>query len=199
MVTSLPIAADLNKNTILKIFSQSTGCGDSLDYQDIFAAWENRWSGTWSNGVPQYHCWYSSSQFNDRWIQPVTISEFDFIELCYTETMINKGKADIAINVYCPKDGISGWVSKRQHGGLEIPHIGYRIDDTTLIWICQIKEPAKLFERGEEWLIFLERVNRTSQPHKYQIYGKCVTMNKHICREKDNNTAHAGNYYAIHN
>jgi hypothetical protein len=124
----------LSEDSLCELFTNGNKKDRASHAMDIFRPWTNRWSGIWSNGVPQYHIWDSTRAVDGRWIQPVSLSETRFADACCVEEMLQRGETDVAINVVNYELQITGWVSKRQGADLELPHIGYLVNDTTLIF-----------------------------------------------------------------
>lgn len=196
LIKSFPGSEGLCEDQLRGIFTRPETAYAGIPGEKIFAPWTNRWSGVWSNGTPQYHIWETSINIDGQWVQPVSISETGFAELNIAETMLRDKGADIAINVFSPAEGITGWVSKYQHGRAELPHIGYRINDTTLVWICQVKQPDRLFETANHWFIFLETVDQSADPVAYRIYGRELTLNRADAGIGITPAAHCGTYDA---
>ena len=153
----------------------------------VFAPWTNWFFGDWDNysdkPAPQYHIWDNTISMAGRYIQPVTQSTREFaysskpgsnsLELTNhsiqgnLQKLIKDKKTDIAVDV-CSKDyGITGWVTKLQKSPIvELGHIGYLIDDTSLIWIAQdTANPT------DEWAMFFERGDKTSRASRYSVDG----------------------------
>jgi hypothetical protein len=189
-----------NENFDEKQLSQIISSPDMLNkyekYHDVFKPWTNRWTGEWSNGAPQYHIWEPTQNIDNRMIQPVTLSERFFVERQHVDKTMKSNETDIAINVFNQEAGITGWVSKHQDGRYELPHIGYLINETTLLWITQIKEPGKLDVSDDRWFVFLESVNSSENPTEYRIYGQPVIINDVPALEPDQLDMHYGVYYA---
>jgi hypothetical protein len=196
LIKTFPGSANINETRLSKIIALYKHHPDMDKTSDVFAPWTNRWSGEWSNGTQQYHIWEPTIMFGDMMIQPVTISENTFINSYSVSKMVEDGKTDIAINVLSRKYGITGWVSKYQHGRYELPHIGYLINETTLLWITQIKEPGNLANNDNRWFIFLETVNSRENPTGYHIYGQPVIINDEPIVEAGQRDKHHGIYYA---
>ena len=172
------------------------GRPDSLKGTDVFGPWTNHWSGAWSNGTMQYHLWDHARPWHDQWIQPVTQSETHFSDKGRLGAMIRNREVDLAIDVYSHEDGITGWVSKRQHGPVEIPCIGYLLEETTLLWICQPQEPHERFAPTTEWFVFLERCDAASNARRYRIYGHPVRIDGTVTWNAEERGAHRGRYCA---
>jgi hypothetical protein len=198
LLKSFPGGEKLSENALRKIISNPEAFYNSFGEKDVFAPWTNRWTGIWSNGKMQYHLWDSTRCVEGRWIQPVTISEVRFAELNRVEGMADCQDADVAINVFSHRYGITGWVSKCQQERVELPHIGYRVNDTTLVWITQEKQPGKLFAPDNRWFVFLERVDRSVQPEAYRIYGQPILMEETVFEEAGQRDKHFATYYAKH-
>lgn len=196
LLKTLPGGEHLQEEYLGQVFSNAETNYDSLANKDVFAPWVNRWSGEWSNGMQQYHIWDSTYVINGRMVQPVTLSKSQFVNYDSLDEMLRIRQVDIAINVVSPRYGITGWVSKTRNGQLELPHIGYWVNDTTLIWICQIKEPGKLFARDPRWFIFLETVNTSANPAEYRIYGQPVVIKETFSVETGQRGKHCGVYYS---
>lgn len=170
MLSTLPGSEDWNIPRIEHILSRLEP-PSSLDGGQLFVPWFGRWSGKWCNGKWQFHTWGEAQPLEGQWVQPVTLSESEFVALNWAQEMLARGDADIAINVYSPQNGITGWVSKVQHGRMEMPHIGYQLNDTTILWFSQIKHPGQEQYPGQDWLMFLESVSRKQMPARYGIQG----------------------------
>lgn len=196
LVKTFPGSEDLSEVHLRQIISHPEAMYDSLANKDVFAPWTNRWSGRWSNGSPQHHIWDSTRFVNERWIQPVTLSETEFVDYCRVGEMLQSHKTDVAINVFTRDGGITGWVSKRQHGRVELPHIGYLVNATTLIWICQIKEPEKLFAPDNRWFVFLETIHGSNDSTEYRIYGQPLVITDKISVDSSEPGKHHGTYYS---
>jgi hypothetical protein len=196
LLKTFPGGEHLHEEYLHQVFSYPETIYDSLANKDVFAPWVNRWSGEWSNGTRQYHIWDSTYVSNDRIVQAVTLSESQFVNYGCLDEMLRTQEVDIAINVVSPRYGITGWVSKTRNGQLELPHIGYWVNDTTLVWICQIKEPGKLFARDQRWFVFLETVNTSANPAEYRIYGQPVVIKETFTVETGQRGKHCGVYYS---
>jgi hypothetical protein len=196
VIKTFPGSENLSQDDLRRIITNQETTLDTLENKDVFAPWTNRWSGVWSNGALQYHIWDSTRVMRGRMIQPVTLSESSFTNYCCVERMAQSGKTDVAINVFSREHGITGWVSKNQRGRVELPHVGYLINDTTLVWLCQIKEPGKLSAPNNRWFIFLETVNTSANPAEYRIYGQPVVIMETVVVESDQRGKHYGTYYS---
>jgi hypothetical protein len=197
LIKTYPGSENFSEYQLIKIFSSHDTFFNKEKYNDVFAPWTNRWTGQWSNGTQQYHIWEPTIKIDGRMIQPVTLSEKSFISRDHVGKMVKSGNTDIAINVFSRKGGITGWVSKHQHGRYELPHIGYQINNTTLLWITQIKEPGKLSISDDRWFVFLETVNKSANPTEYSIYGQPVIINKTPVLELGQKGKHHGIYYSM--
>ncbi len=197
LVKTFPGAEDLSAEELHRLIVQPPADLAGRRAAEIFQPWTNRWAGLWSNGAPQYHVWDSARFVNGQWIQPVSLSEFEFVEPEYLDDDVRQRRADAAINVYARSHGVTGWVSKYQQGRFEMPHIGYVINDSTLLWICQIKNPERLFTRESCWFVFLETVTISSAPAEYRIYGQSILITDDFYAEAGEQDLHRGTYYAV--
>jgi hypothetical protein len=196
LIKTFPGSENISESRLSDIIASYKINPDLDKAGDIFAPWVNRWSGEWSNGTQQYHIWEPTIILGDRMIQPVTLSENTFINSDSVSKMVDEGKTDIAINVFSRQSGITGWVSKYQHGRYELPHIGYLINEKTLLWITQIKEPGNLTKDDNRWFVFLETVNNRENPTEYHIYGQPVIISDEPIAEAAQRDKHHGIYYA---
>ncbi len=196
LVKTFPGSEKLTESSLREIISAPAGFHDSLVTRDVFRPWTKRWSGAWSNGRMQYHNWNPTVVVAGRWIQPVTLSETEFVEYCSIDRMMQRNETDIAINVFSAADGITGWVSKRQHGRIELPHIGYLVNDTTLIWICREQERKQSYSGHTPWYVFLETVRGSGRSAAYMIYGQPVVMTDSLLIDAHEQRKHCGTYHA---
>ncbi len=196
LIKTFPNSGNLSEDHLRQIVANPEKMFDSLENKNVFAPWTNRWSGKWSNGAAQYHIWDTTRIINGRMIQPVTLSENSFINACCVERNIRSRNTDIAINLYSRQYGITGWVSKNQHQRIELPHIGYLVNDSTLLWICQIKSPGELSAPGNRWFVFLETVNNSAIPREYHIFGQPVFITETFGVEASEYGMHHGVYYS---
>lgn len=170
LLAALPGSDGLNAAHIERILANSEPSG-ARGGGVVFEPWAGRWAGSWSNGRQQFHSWGPAMLLEGQWVQPVTLSESEFVEPNCAQDMMALRRADIAINVNSPQYGITGWVSKVQNGPVEMPHIGYQLNDTTLIWFCQAKYPGREQEPGRDWLVFLEIAGWAHGQAAYRIQG----------------------------
>lgn len=196
MISDFPIARDVDEEEILLALTRPLSHCAPLSGRDIFAPWTNTWSGLWCNAVRQYHVWDSTRYVDGQWVQPVTLSETEFVQLQQVREKQRQGRADVAINVFSREHGITGWVSKYQKRRVEMPHVGYRINDTTLVWICQIKSPEELFAPENSWLVFLEITEPGTEPSVYRIYGQTIKIDAGGVLTRRFGMPHFGTYYA---
>ncbi|MCI0691876.1 hypothetical protein L0337_07690 [candidate division KSB1 bacterium] len=196
LLKTFPGSENLREDDLRRIIAGSETSCDSLSQRGVFNPWTNRWSGRWSNGRLQYHIWDSTRFIDGQWIQPVSLSETGFAKACCVEEMLQNRRTDVAINVFSHENGITGWVSKRQRGRLELPHIGYLVNDTTLIWTCQIKDPENLFAPDSRWFVFLETVQNSSTPAVYKIYGQPFELTDNLLVNSNEQDKHFGTYHA---
>ncbi len=171
LLAALPGSDGLNAAHIERILAKPEPSG-ARGGGVVFEPWAGRWAGSWSNGRQQFHSWGPAMLLEGRWVQPVTLSESEFVEPNCAQDMMALRRSDIAINVNSPQHGITGWVSKVQDGRVEMPHIGYQLNDTTLIWLCQAKYPGREQEPGRgDWLVFLETIVQPQGQAAYRIHG----------------------------
>jgi len=198
LVKSFPDAELLDENVLQQIFASPTGIMKEFPGEEIFNPWISRWSGSWSDGSSQFHEWEQTRYRKGQWIQPVIQSETEFSNKDNLKSMFINNQVDLGINVYTPEFGITGWVSKYQHGRLELPHIGYLYDETTLIWFCQPHKSNKLSRLTTSWFVFLERVDSYSNPGQYMIYGlPFVIENGKIGFKSEERGKHCGTYNSV--
>lgn len=143
--------------------------------RQVFDPWNGFWGGRWQPGNSrQCHVWDVTQAYEGAWVQPVTQSVSGFKTAddlpaalgCEARTTV-----DLAINVWSPSLGVTGWVSKRQDTAQELPHIGYRIDARTLVWITRILPCPMPDGAGEgPFLMFLEWASEDRSV--YRIRGK---------------------------
>lgn len=134
----------------------------------VFDPWNGWWTGKWSNNANQFHIWDRTvfDSPSQQWVQPVTQSTSGF---AWKRTDTDQGdgiqvsEADVAINVWSSKNGITGWVSKKD--GNELPHVGYSVNQNTLIWFTIY---------GNDYFMFLEKVIEGGK--KYSMYGRPFTV-----------------------
>jgi hypothetical protein len=131
------------RDALVLCFEHKTSQG----HGGVFQPWDGWWKGVWNSPnkapIPQFHVWDETVKVEQQHVQPVTQSVSQFV---HRENLMeaNKGeesgkaKVDLGINVWAPDMGITGWVSKRQYGKEELPHIGYTPNGHTLIWITQV-------------------------------------------------------------
>ncbi len=197
LVKSFPGAENLPEEELRRIFMQTPRALADRHAAGVFEPWTSRWAGLWSNGVPQYHVWDSTRFVHGQWIQAVSLSEYEFVPPERLDASVRRRRADAAINVFTRDHGVTGWVSKYQHGRLEMPHVGYVINDSTLLWICQKKDPARIFARESRWFVFLETVTISSTPVEYRIYGQPILITDDCYAEAAERNLHRGTYHAV--
>jgi hypothetical protein len=89
------------------------------------------------------------------------------------------GTVDLAINVWHDRHHITGWVHKKRTGGDKIlPHLGYRLNAHTLIWITRAFEVSEsgqydMTSPGTYWMFF-EWIGQDRDV--YGIHGRSFTM-----------------------
>lgn len=162
-----------------------------VGYSEAYDPFRNWWCGLWRNSDKHYHIWDFTQAFGGRYIQPVTQSELAFADGKTVDTMLkaSPSRADLAINVVSPL-GLTGWVSKKQHGIKELPHVGYILARGELIWIAQhIGDPEY------QWFMFYERAT-TSGDERYEIDGVRFALDVAARTTKDHDSgSHYGKYY----
>lgn len=193
-VMTFPGAEALDVDLIREAFASGTGVNGHVLGEEVFKPWTQRWSGMWSNGSSQYHLWDQTQRWEEQWIQAVSQSEVGIVNRGNLEKMLSGNDVDVGINVYTLKTGITGWVSKRQHGKSEWPHIGYVVDATTLIWITQSQDPDHLFQEDAVWFVFLERVDSATDPKHYSVYGHPFVIESGLRWEVEQSGHHCGSY-----
>ncbi|NIV94876.1 hypothetical protein GWN42_19315 [candidate division KSB1 bacterium] len=146
--------------------------------------------------MPQYHVWEVTYFYDGQWIQPVSLSEYDFTGFHQVQDKLQTGLTDIAVNVFSDELGVTGWVSKWQKTRVEMPHLGYWVNETTLVWFCQINEPEKLVTIDNRWFVFLETVDRSPNPIEYQIYGVQIIVGETLSLVPGQVGKHFGTYYS---
>ncbi|MGB5809013.1 MAG: DUF6326 family protein [Polyangiales bacterium] len=194
LVTTLPGAEALDVDLIREAFASGTGVNGHVSGDDVFEPWTHRWSGMWSNGSSQYHLWDQTQRWEEQWVQAVSQSEVGVVDRDNLEKMLSRNDVDIGINIYTSRTGITGWVSKRQHGRSEWPHIGYLVDATTMIWITQSQDPDQLFQEDPVWFVFLERVDSATEPKRYSVHGRRFVVESGLRWEAEQSGRHHGNY-----
>jgi hypothetical protein len=124
----------------------------------VFDPWTSWWDGTWhglwngrESNSDQYHIWDETGAVGGQSIQPVTQSVHRFVSQANLTAGVAANQVDLGINVWSSGAGITGWVSKRQFGAVELPHVGYSLDPQTLIWITQ-PDFAGVYYMFFEWV-----------------------------------------------
>jgi|GEM_PF-1999748 len=194
LVKSLPGADLLSESSILDRIRYWKEKGGSVSGATVFQPWMNRWQGVWSNGSPQFHIWDKTRRWGEQWIQVVAQSEYTFPEETQLAHLLQKGKTDLGINVYSEEYGVTGWVSKRQHGRLDIPCVGYVIDVPILLWVCAMDYIDDL--NSGEWFVYLEKIERIEGTLQYAIAGHPFTIDAGIFWSDNLIGAHSGLYTA---
>ncbi|NIV15573.1 MAG: hypothetical protein GWN62_31230 [Aliifodinibius sp.] len=59
-------------------------------------------------------------------------------------------------------------------------------------------EPGNLVEVDNTWFVFLESVDRSDHPARYDIYGQQIIMNESILVDSYQGNHHFGTYYSTH-
>lgn len=199
LVKTFPGAAHLSEDRVREVIGSDTGLPAGAPEDDVFRPWASRWSGQWSDGSLQYHVWDRSRCQEGRWVQRVAQSEAAFPEPTRLGSMVHRGEVDLAVNVFSERLGITGWVSKRQHGPLDIPCIGYLLEPAVLLWICQTSGRARevpgqgaLVQDG--WFAYLESVEASSDSATYHIYGHAFTLTSRGLRYGAPTALHTSQY-----
>jgi hypothetical protein len=162
-----------------------------VGYSEAYDPFRNWWCGRWANSRVQFHIWDFTQAHGGRHIQPVTQSEKAFADEKGVDAMLKASppKADLAINVVSQL-GLTGWVSKKQHGIAELPHVGYILARGELIWIARA-----LTDSEYRWFMFYERAT-TSGDERYEIDGVRFTLDVETKTTKDPDSGtHYGKYY----
>ena len=145
--------------------------------QNSFVPWNGRWTGDWENSsgkFKQYHIWDNTvcddkfSKPSFQYVQPVTQASpgvGNNVKFVIPDKGSYDSKnVDLGINVWSQENGITGWVSKRQNGIQEMPHIAYLINPKTLLWIAQLDF------KGDYYMFY-----ETSESSQYSIKGYAFT------------------------
>ena len=196
LVKTFPGTAHLGEATLRKTLTSRHGLYRCIHGNEVFRPWTNRWSGTWSNGTTQHHLWDRTRAWHGQWIQPVAQSESVLPDRQRLGALLRRRAVDLAINVYSDEAGITGWVSKRQHGRQEIPCIGYLLEETTLLWLCQIQAPDRLFAPRTDWFLYLERCDAAPRARHYVINGQPLVIEGMVTWKREERSAHRGHYVA---
>ena len=105
--------------------------------------------------------WYPAAHFMRNGFHPLT-------------------RVDYAVNVWSPRDHLTGYVIKRQHSDPhELPHVAYLMDDDTLLWVTFRQDYGKHLGSGTETKIasiFAEYGTPRSGPRPYYIRGMLVEL-----------------------
>jgi len=138
------------RDNLIQCF-QGPGCQGGAH---IFDPWNGWWGGVWRNAngsrSKTKHVWDETVSKDDSYIQPVTQSVSGFVHRGNIAQAKRSNTVDLAINVWTPNHGITGWASKRQGQVQEMPHIAYSPNPHTLLWIAQPR-PG---ERNVYWMLF---------------------------------------------
>lgn len=190
IIAGLPGGDRHSQRRLRSILRDPAGGAADADRR-LFAPWSGRWRGPWANGVMQYHDWRPPRRVGKRWLQTVTIGEAGFVSAAEVAD-----RGDLAISCWSAALGMTGWVSKRLHGVLQLPHLGYRIDDTTMVWFCTRAEGDLAMEPPRDWLVFLETVSGTGQERIYRIEGIPVRLGSRCVAIEAEAGRHSGRYAA---
>ena len=122
LVKTFPGSEDLSEAHLRRLIAQTPGSYGDENESRIFQPWTNRWAGWWSNGAPQYHVRDTTRCLDGQRIQPVSLSEYGFVAPAHLDASVRRSRADAALNVFTRGHGVTGWVSRYQHGRVEMPH-----------------------------------------------------------------------------
>lgn len=196
LVKTFPGTEPLSEQRIREVLHAPSGLSPQSQRGDVFRPWAGRWSGQWGDGSPQYHIWDPSRCHEGRQVQFVAQSEKAFPEAARLETMVRHNQADLAVNVFSERFGITGWVSKRQHGPLGIPCLGYLLEPALLLWICQTSGTPRKALAQDGWFAYLESVEASGGSSTYHIYGHAVEITRRGIRYGALTPLHTGHYQA---
>lgn len=196
LVKTFPGTEHLAEEDVRAILRSRLGLPHEHTEEDVFKPWTNRWAGRWGNGTSQYHIWDQTRRWQGQWIQPVVQSEVAFPDEGRLEAMLMSSNVDLAINVYSEQHGITGWVSKRQHGRLEIPCLGYLLESTALFWVCNLSGTIPDDIENSVWFTYLETVDASRAPHDYHVHGQSIELNGGVDWDITARAAHTGHYRA---
>jgi len=199
LVKTFPGTALLSEERIRVVLRSPRGLSPQAPRKDVFRPWAARWSGPWGNGAPQYHIWEPARCHEGRQVQLVSQSETTFPEAARLQTMMRRNQADLAVNVFSERFGVTGWVSKRQHGPREIPCLGYLLEPAMLLWICQTSgrlqtTPALEVLAQDGWFAYLESVVVSSGSPIYHIDGTPFEITRRGIRYGALSSRHTGQY-----
>ncbi|MEO1493436.1 MAG: hypothetical protein AAFV19_14875 [Pseudomonadota bacterium] len=171
--------------------------------QRVFDPWNGFWRGNWcsSRGVwPQYHIWDQTRPVHRgaSFVQPVSQRALGNISVCTDpgdpnsnlssdyvddgtlERRWRRSEVNLAINVWTDAAKVTGWVWKKQgQNELIMPHLGYRLNAHTLIWIAQEmpftgRRATYTMNPDGRFFMFFEWVGQCRQT--YGIHGREFTI-----------------------
>jgi hypothetical protein len=153
--------------------------------KDVFDPWTSWWIGDWG-GKKQYHIWDGTeSDGNGQYVQPVTQSETAHVSRTNHAYLSSRWCANLAVNVFSPGNGITGWVTKQQTRAdsgaqylTQLPHLGFSLPEhKLLVWITkEYANPSSgslggMAKETSFW-VFLEYVESDT----YHIRGRIDVM-----------------------
>jgi hypothetical protein len=168
----------------------------ALGHVDVFDPWDGWWAGEFSSKQGSS----SKKYFNLHvWDQSIDVNEFGYIQRIQAVTQISASgssgiwfasalhmeqhpdfvdRYDHAINAWSADDGITGFVKKNLGRDEKwLPHVGFLLDNNTLLWFAWERSPRALSENGSaSVLMFAETgfANGTLSAH-YEIRGARLT------------------------
>lgn len=182
---------------IAKVFKDQNDASTNLGNARVFDPWDGRWRGNWCNvsqAWPQYHIWDRTRATSDGYhVQPVTqrglgntgrcnvlpTDSTQFVGAGDLRAAWRAGTVNLAINVWHDSHHITGWVVKKENGGDKIlPHLGYRLNGHTLIWITRQYDVSDsgqydMTTPGTFWMFF-EWIGQDRDV--YGIHGRSFTL-----------------------
>ncbi|MEM1264921.1 MAG: hypothetical protein AAGI50_02790 [Pseudomonadota bacterium] len=159
---------------------RGNGQGSARSYDP----WNGAWRGPWlkpgqtarERRELHAHIWDETQHVtfagHSQYVQPVTQSRTGFkLERDLTP---QPAETNIAINVWSPQHGLTGWVG---WGGRNDPHIAYLLNPHTLIWVMQFGIADRL---APTFAIFFEWVAADHQA--YGISGRFFDLSPEATR-----------------
>lgn len=105
---------------------------------DAFDPWDGWWAGRWKNKDVNLHIWDKTQSGRQLVSQLQAGPGLWFAHNGNIAKLKGDGKVDIALNAVASRDGLTGWVQKRQKDNVTLPHIAFLLSPTCLIWIARI-------------------------------------------------------------
>lgn len=163
---------------------------DKVD-ANVFDPWDGWWAGKFSNNESSWfnlHVWDPTFQQGDQYIQLVTqlVAKpgkwFASPTNLKTKEEEELKAIDYALNIWSKTDEITGWVRKPL---MEIPHVGFRLDKETLLWVAVFEEKLPKNEKKSYFTgLFVERAySDGNDAQRYVICGGNTYT--HYTNEKD--------------